>query len=159
MGPLWHYQSGRAKTDASDQRSIVAARCEEDDDDDEGSPLQMCVCACVLECEGEEEVTQDITDRCKRKTEDTELQRSSPKGKQPTQSFFCSAKTALRVQSFSSKTAHMLCLSCSGYLVYGMGFPGCGGWPRMLEMGGGVGINRLDTSANIYTVGVSTTGT
>lgn len=47
MGPLWHYQSGRAKTDASDQRSIVAARCEEDDDDDEGLPLQVCVSVCV----------------------------------------------------------------------------------------------------------------
>lgn len=45
MGPLWHYQSGRAKTDASDQRSIVAARCEEDDD--EGLPLHVCVCACA----------------------------------------------------------------------------------------------------------------
>lgn len=30
MGPLWTHQCRRVKTDAFDQRSIVAARCAED---------------------------------------------------------------------------------------------------------------------------------
>lgn len=62
MGPLWHYQSGRAKTDASDQRSIVAARCEEDDDDEEeeeeGSALPVCARVCETQREAEEEVKE-----------------------------------------------------------------------------------------------------